>query len=155
MSDYFNLLGNGSAVISDFGHAFLGQRLGCGIGREVYEFLPDRSKVAKVETTTQSFQNIREWETWSELADTPHAKWLAPCRLISPCGIVLLMDRTEPVRERDMPARLPAWLSDLKRENYGILKGRFVCHDYGLNLLINHGAFAAKMVKRQWSEVGR
>jgi hypothetical protein len=143
----FNLSACGPATVSDFFHAFVGRRLGEGIGREVFEFIPDRSKVVKLETVTGSFQNIIEWETWHNLA-AKHRKWLAPCRFISPCGIVLLMDRTEPLRPGDIPARIPEWLSDLKRENYGILDGKFVCHDYGTNLLLNHGAFAGKLVKR-------
>jgi len=149
MSD-LNLSSCGPSVIADFGHAFCGTRLGVGIGREVFEFLPDLTKVVKIETSSRSFQNALEWETWNDLGKTKHGKWLAPCRFISPCGIVMIMDRTDPVRDGDMPGRIPEWLSDLKRENYGMLNGQFVCHDYGRNLLLNHGAFAGKMVKRKW-----
>ena len=74
----------GDSVVRDFGFAFCGAKLGAGIGREVYECAIDPSKVVKIETASQSFQNVIEWETWHRLKDGPHGKWLAPCRFISP-----------------------------------------------------------------------
>lgn len=141
---------HGVPTVADFGHLFCGEKLGGGIGRQVFVLAIDPTRVVKIETASASFQNIIEWETWKELKETPHAKWLAPCWHISPCGIVLIMDRTTPMRPGDEPKQMPEWLSDFKRSNYGALGGRVVCHDYGLNLLLNHGAFAGKMKRPQW-----
>ena len=140
----------GAATVGDFGSMFCKRQIGRGIGREVYVLETDPTKIVKIEIGSQSFQNVIEWETWDKLEDTPHAKWLAPCRHISPCGIVLIMDRTQPLRPGEEPDRMPAWLNDHKRSNYGRLGKRVVCHDYGTNLLLNHGAFNSRMRKVEW-----
>jgi len=139
-----------SIVTLDFVSSFCGKLLGCGIGRQVYEFALDHEKVIKIETSAQSFQNTIEWETWRNLKDTPSAKWLAPCHWISSSGIVLVMQKTRPFCPGEEPEQMPAWLSDFKRENYGIIDGKPVCHDYGTNLLLNHGAFTKRMQKPSW-----
>lgn len=137
-------------VLSDFARLFCGDRLGEGIGREVYALATDPSKVVKVERGEGSFQNVIEWETWGDLKGTRHAKHLAPCHWISPCGIVLIQTRVQPLTPEHEKARLPSFLCDFKRTNYGVLNGRVVCCDYGTNLLLNHGAFASKLAKPRW-----
>lgn len=137
-----------TSVSNDFIHHFLGKYLGHGISRQVYEHPHDRTLVIKIEMAARSFQNIKEWETWDALRMTKHAKWLAPCVSISVCGIVLIQKRTRPMAESEVPKSLPEWLSDHKRVNYGVLDGHVVCHDYGSNLLLNHGAFNSKMRRK-------
>jgi len=142
---------NGDAVINDFGSLFCGERLGNGIGREVYEMATDATKVVKIETAARSFQNIAEWELWRQVKDTRHAKWLAPCHHISPCGIILIMDRTEPLRRGECPKRVPDWLTDFHRGNWGMLNGRVVCHDYGYTRLVYEG-LRCGMTTPDWKE---
>lgn len=137
-----------ASIKNDFLSLFCGELLGRGIGRLVYAHASAPDYVIKVEEASRSFQNAVEWETWSALKDTRYARWLAPCHQISPCGIVLIMSRTKPLG-RD-PLRMPDFLTDFKRTNYGLLDGRPVCHDYGLSNLLNHGAFASKMKKPEW-----
>ena len=60
------------------------------------------------------------------------------------------MDRTQPMRPGEEPEKMPAWLTDHKRANYGRLGKRIVCHDYGTNLLLDHGAFKARERLVQW-----
>lgn len=151
MSDELFLNDWGVSTVRDFGLLFCGDRLGYGMSRSVYELAIDPTKVVKIEGERGFFQNVIEWETWQSLGTTPHGKWLAPCRWISPCGIVLVMDKTAPLSRRRAPPKLPEWLTDTKLTNYGLIGRRVVCHDYGTNMLLNHGAFGSKQRKvRGW-----
>jgi len=120
-----------------------------GSAREVYTFGFDKNLIVKVETGAQSFQNIIEWETWSRVKFISLARWFAPCVHISACGTVLVMARTTQPAARQYPAKLPIFLTDTKRSNYGLYKGRFVCHDYGHNLLMEYG-MTKKMRRSEW-----
>ncbi len=110
----------------------LGKQLGSGAFRTVFENKFDPTTVVKIETGGQNFYNIREWEFWKDCSHVKDvARWLAPCVDISPCGFALVMRRTTPVPKHRLPAKLPEFLTDFKEENFGILNGKFVCHDYG------------------------
>ena len=109
-----------------------GELLGEGIHRKVFACLIDPTLVVKCETGHGTFSNAREWRNWDEVrfADRWN-KWLAPCVAISPLGTVLLQKRCEPLRKSDtLPDELPAFLTDIKPQNFGWLAGRLVCHDY-------------------------
>lgn len=123
--------------------------LGSGIARNTYSSKAFPNCVVKVEEGVGSFQNVIEWETWGRVKHTQHAKWFAPCEWISPNGSVLIMRRTEPAQKRQYPERMPSFLSDFKRANYGMLDGRLVCHDYGTNLLMEYG-MTKRMIKANW-----
>ncbi len=126
--------------------------IGSGAARKVFSCSLRPDCVVKVEEGSKSFQNITEWQTWQQVQGLPQAKWFAPCLDISPCGSVLVMRRTEPAPKGQLPSRLPAFFTDLKRTNFGLLDGRFVCHDYGISNLISHGLLAG-MVKATWWEL--
>ncbi len=107
--------------------------------------------VIKIEERSGYFQNVVEWETWQRVKDTPLARWFAPCRWISPNGSVLIMERTRPAGDVQYPDRMPAFLCDFKRRNYGMLADNLVCHDYGTNLLFEHG-MTKRMIAARWSD---
>lgn len=110
-----------------------GKQLGKGISREVYEFGPDTNYVIKFELGQRSFQNVMEWTTWNDYKDAPAvAKWLAPCKMISDCGAILLQRRTELIRRSELPEKVPTWATDTKIGNWGLVDGNPVMHDYGL-----------------------
>lgn len=123
--------------------------IGSGMSRRVWTspFLPGR--VVKTEEGSRRFQNVFEWETWNQVKDTKWARWFAPCVTISPCGGVLVMERTSRPTEKQFVARMPVFLTDFKRENYGMLKGRLVCHDYGTNVLMQTG-LNDRLKKVEW-----
>lgn len=123
-------------------------RLGFGMSRVTWSsnVLPDC--VIKVEENSHQFQNIMEWEIWQRVIGTPFEKWFAPCKWISPNGSVLIMARTTPPAE--YPEEMPYFLSDFKRENYGMYQGRLVCHDYGTTLMLEYG-MTKRMRKIKWS----
>ena len=144
----------GSVVKNDFIRTFLGDRLGFGVARQVYALHGQTALVAKIETTAQSFQNITEWQLWHEVQFTPWARWFAPCRRISPCGIVLIQERTRPLPPGELPKELPDFFTDLKPENFGLIDGQVVCHDYALHLASSNGLSKArvrKVKKDEWS----
>ena len=126
------------------------QVIGEGSARKVYSsaILPDC--VVKVEESSKSFQNIAEWQAWQQVKDTPAAKWFAPCVEISPSGSVLLMRRVERVPKSMYPKRVPAFFTDLKRANWGLLEGRMVCCDYGVTNLIHYGMTSGTKAAKWW-----
>lgn len=126
-----------------------GEPLALGSAREVYINALDTSKVIKFEYKLGSFQNITEWQTWQDMQFTKMGKkWLAPVRAVSPCGRILIQDRAAILSNRmDMvPEKVPAWASDHKLENFGVIGDNVVCIDYGLNLLTSYGN-SNRMVK--------
>jgi hypothetical protein len=123
----------GTTVSRDFFYMFAGNVLGAGEFRIVYEHKHRDDLVLKVEPHAQAFQNIVEWEFWEENKEYKRiARWLAPCEFISPCGIILAMKKTVKPQRADYPKKVPYFLTDLKRDNFGMLDGRLVSHDYGL-----------------------
>lgn len=140
-----------------------GRVLGQGAARTVYEHAFDPTVVIKFEHTAGNFQNIMEWEAWQRIKHTDLSQWFAPCLAISPNGCVLAQRRTR--RPTNYPDKVPAFFTDLKLDNFGILphgncftdevlvdrnpKGTFVCHDYGLTLLFEKG-MTKRMVKADW-----
>ena len=137
-----------------------GAKLGEGMSRTVFEceLLPDC--VVKVETDARRFQNVMEWEIWQRVKDTPAARWFAQCRWISPSGLVLIMERTRVPGQSEYLEKVPAWFTDLKRQNWGMARaekkdgkpGRewLVCHDYGTSLVIEEGTITKRMRKADW-----
>lgn len=113
-----------------------GEMIGDGIHRDVFECRIDPTLVVKVENDGdwRYFANVHEMKFWNDHEDSPKiARWLAPCKWLSPEGKVLLQRRVQPIRDSDeLPAKLPAFLNDVKRENYGWLDGKLVCFDYAM-----------------------
>jgi hypothetical protein len=152
-------LSDNTAIHRDTFHMLCDERIGCGMSRSVWssKVLPDC--VIKVEEGAGKFQNIVEWETWQRVRETPFSRWFAACHWISPNGMVLVMERTRPPAPSEYPDRMPAFLCDFKRTNYGISQATdpktgkaadtFVCHDYGTNLLFEHG-MTKRMRKADW-----
>jgi len=113
-----------------------GELLGEGISRKVFACKLDPSLVVKVEMPGESdeyrnFANAYEYRNWHENSDyRPVADWLAPCVSLSPCGLILLQKRVEPLRDSELPEKVPDFLTDLKKANFGLYEGRVVCCDY-------------------------
>ena len=128
---------------------FLGEKLGEGIARKVYVFRPDPKLVVKIEHGSRSFQNVLEYEAWNYLR-TKHAKWLAPCRSISPCGSMLLQWRADSLRESEKFKRLPKFLVDIKRENFGMIGDQMVCFDYG-TLIHSLNLTSTALIPAKWA----
>jgi hypothetical protein len=136
----------------DFMLSMLGRQLGEGIARRVFLMDLRDDLVVKIEDGARSFQNVLEHEAWERVKGTEFGKWFAPVEWISACGMVMLMKRTMPAQPKQLPARLPVFLTDTKRTNYGMLNGKFVCHDYGTNILMERGMSKAMHKVDWWGE---
>lgn len=128
--------------------------IGRGMSRIVYtsRLLPDC--VIKVETGAGMFQNVIEWETWQRVVNTPASRWFAECKWIGAAGRILIMERTRPPTPSEFPDKVPVYLTDLKRTNYGMSTGKadsqwLVCHDYGTHRLFEHG-MTKRLKKADW-----
>lgn len=140
-----------NTICRDFFGLIAGDELGRGIARRVHVFEPDPSLVLKFETPTHSFQNVQEWQVWDRIKDTKHARWFAPCVKISACGTVLLQKRAQPIAARKLPKRVPAFFTDMKSTNWGLIDDRAVSIDYGTHLLMEVG-MTGRLRKADWSD---
>ena len=84
-----------------------GDLIDYGLSRRVYVYEPNPDYVIKFENKGRWFQNVIEWETWSEVKETKYSRWFAPCRMISPCGTVLVQERTTPLPHEKYPKQMP------------------------------------------------
>ena len=124
-----------AATFEDAFNLLCGEKLGSGIHREVFECRLRPDLVCKVEIHSgrdRIFANVLEAEYWNAHGGNPAiGKWLAPCGFLSPDGRILLQERAEriPVDYR-LPEKLPIFLDDIKRSNFGLIDGKLVCIDY-------------------------
>lgn len=112
-----------------------GERLGFGLHRSVFECRIRPGWVVKVEAgESRRFANVLEHEFWeSHQFFEKVAIWLAPCGELSADGRLLLQRRVSSLPgDFKFPPKMPEFLSDLKRSNFGLWKGRLVCVDYAL-----------------------
>ena len=87
-----------------------------------------------------------EMRFWDNASDAVK-KWLAPCEYLSPDGLLLLQRRVDPVPSSfEMPEKMPGFMMDFKRNNFGILNGALVCVDYAMTIS-DHGL---KLKKVGW-----
>lgn len=117
------------ATYEDAFNLLCGKLLGEGIHRKVFECRLRDDLVVKVESEEnwRYFPNVLEMRFWN---DHEHYKkvadWLAPCEYMSPDGRILLQRKASPIVDRSaLPEQVPAFLSDLKPENFGMLDERF------------------------------
>lgn len=127
--------------------------IGSGAGRKVYKTHLLPGLVVKVEEAGRSFQNVIEWETWQRVKDTKAAKWFAPCESISSDGIILVMAQTTQPALDQYPIKMPSFMTDFKRTNYGMYQGRLVAHDYGIPICMDYGIFSKRMRNVEWWDV--
>lgn len=115
-----------------------GNKIGSGIHRDVFECRLRPDLVVKVEIveTWRYFANVHEMKFWNDNEYRKDiTKWLAPCEYLSPDGRILLQRRVDPIGSKTrLPDKLPAFLTDVKKDNYGLLDGRLVCFDYALSI---------------------
>lgn len=128
-----------------------GDKIGSGIHRDVFECRISPQYVVKVENSGEwrFFANVHEMKFWSDNQFCRSiAQWLAPCYMLSPDGRILLQHRASPLRPDDkLPDKLPAFLTDVKRENFGRLDNRIVCVDYASTIDV----ISTRLRKVNWS----
>lgn len=137
--------------IDDLKRLVLGEKLGAGVYRTVYEYALDPKLVVKVEKDDGCFANVREWDLWQEVESMPTLRdWFAPVVAISPCGLLLVQRRTKRITRLDrVPEKVPEFFTDLKIDNWGKLGKRYVCHDYAMHLATRP---TTRLKKAKWRE---
>ena len=139
------------AVQRDINIVLFGKRLDQGATREVFEWhMHEKKYVIKVEEG-DTFHNIEEHKIWCCVEGTEYEKWFAPVFRITPGGHALIMRRTREARKGDpeFPKEIPDFFVDVRYRNWGILDGRWVCHDYAYHNIIKAGLQNVKMVEKQ------
>lgn len=139
-------------ALQEINNVFLGEHIGEGAYRNVYSCKVRDDIVIKKEKQSGNFANIMEWKVWYEVIGTPFEKWFAPCINISIDGDVLLQKKVQPLRDSELPEKIPHFFSDIKKENFGLLDGKFVCCDYG-SLIITKKWSEKQMRKPRWGDL--
>lgn len=104
-----------------------------GTYRKVFEYRDHDDLVVKVEKTDsrRSFSNVFEARNWEDYKGFKTvACWLAPCVRMSPDGLILIQKKVTPLKPEDIPTHIPAFLGDVKYQNFGWYNGQVVCCDY-------------------------
>lgn len=122
-------------ISTDMVLSLCGGILGEGASRHTYVYNLDPKYVIKVETGNGG-HNMVEYLLWDEVKDLHGPlswvkEWFAPVKWISPNGRLLVMERTYEKSDKERPKKVPAFFTDLKRNNWGWIGNKFVCHDYG------------------------
>lgn len=127
-----------AATFEDAFNLLCGELLGEGIHRKVFECKLRPELVVKVEQDERRyFANVFEERFWTEHEHySKVAAWLAPCEFLSPDGRLLLQRRVDPLPSGyELPERVPSFVTDMKRSNFGLLDGRLVSVDYSMFLM--------------------
>lgn len=125
-------------------------KIGGGVFRDVFSCRIQSDLVVKVEIDQEwrSFENVKAMRFWSEWQYVVKIKlWLAPCEYLSPDGRILLQRRADPIPASfELLDKLPTFLTDIKRENFGLFEGRLVCIDYAMTIM----DASTRLKKAEW-----
>ena len=109
----------------------LGDKLGEGQYRIVFDFALIPDTVCKFDKSCPASANWNEYNVWNAVKGTRHEKWFAPIVAISPGGEFLLMKKARPIQDGDKwPKKIPLFFADVKRDNFGFIDNKIVCTDY-------------------------
>ena len=148
VSDLLNI----TPIALDFVTSICGHYIGSGSYRSVFDYNLDDRYVVKIEPCNTNC-NMVEYMIWDEVKGLINnlewvKKWFAPVKWISPNGRILIMRKTTQKPNKKMPEKIPAFLWDIRADNFGWIGKNFVCHDYGQFYNMIH--YPKKMVKAKW-----
>lgn len=135
--------------VRDAWEALLGAPIGTGCTRLVYENARNKKEVVKIERDDWSKDNLREWDIYNALEQTKWGDWLAPVVWISANGKILIQKRTYPFIGTPLPTKIPSFLEDVHKKNFGMYENRIVCHDYAQTNFIKDSSLI-KLKKPKW-----
>lgn len=110
------------------------KKIGTGVYRTVYSLEFTSSKVIKVANSKLGeAENARESALWEDLKlyYPKISKWFAPVYYYSATGKYLIQEKVIFPDKKKYPKKLPAFFSDTKYSNFGLLNGKWVCVDFG------------------------
>ena len=143
-----------ASVSADLITCLVGEKIGTGCYRSVYEYNLDSKYVIKIEPLNTNC-NITEYLLWNEIrgltGELAWVKdWFAPVKWMSPNGRVLVMERTKQDYKKKKPTEIPKFMWDVKEDNFGWLGKKYVCHDYGQFYNFIHYSKAMQKVGNRW-----
>lgn len=115
---------------------FVGDYLGSGVYRDVYVNNLNKKQVIKIAKDGYgAVANMKEFDIWCEVVGFKNGlqwvkDWFCPVVSLSSNGAILIMERTFDKPGKKKPDKIPAFLFDTHKGNFGWLGNRFVCHDY-------------------------
>lgn len=122
----------GVGELRELAYFATGKQLGYGMSRSVYLNRAQPDTIIKIENYADHKQNVMEWLVWNSFKNVKGiGEWLCPCHALSASGTFLVMDYARDLEPHEKPKRIPSFISDVKLDNFGMLKGRVVLRDYG------------------------
>ena len=114
-----------------------GDFVGEGNSRIVYDCPIYPGYVTKISKDADNHDNIMEYEMWCSVAHQPKMnKWFADVKWLSGNGRVMIQKKAIHINDKNkknIPTKVPAFLSDMKFDNYGFIGKQFVCFDYAFS----------------------
>lgn len=155
--DEVSLISGLQDVNTDLITSLIGEKLGQGSYRAVYQHNWDKDWVIKIEPKSTD-SNVTEFMLWDEVnglcGDLSWVRnWFAPVLWMSPNGKVLCMQKTTEYpknKKLERPREIPDFFSDVKWDNFGWINNRFVCHDYGFICRFIKYDKKMRKIKNQW-----
>lgn len=152
MKHPYKKIHNNPVGARDLCHLVVGDWLGRGQNREVYQLNLNDDYVIKHEARGRDFQNQAEWRVWEAVKHTDLEKWFAPCHSISLNGHWLVQRKVEFPDRSKYPAKLPDFFGDTKYNNFGLYEGRWVACDYGYPSYDWFFSRHTRLVKTKWKD---
>lgn len=133
-------------ITRELANFFLGDYIGCGISRYVFNFAHNSKYVVKVDASDLN-ANVLENDIWDRVKNDPKLNsWFAPVVSLSRCGRIMLQQKCKTgVSDNLYPKFVPEFFQDKKYENWGMYRGKIVCFDYPSVKMFNPTRF--KLVK--------
>ncbi len=146
MSNVNDISEEGNLIRNQTLSLFVGEQIGSGAYRRVYECVHDDSWVVKVEYCGREFCNIAEMQVWNEVKGTPIEHYFAPCQEVDVLGLALVQRRCRPFTseksfkkaiDKYWGGKVPDFFDDVHYGNFGLFEENdvttLVCIDYGFN----------------------
>lgn len=129
----------------DLSSMIFGDKIGSGCSRTVYTYVPDPNRFVIKIAQEDPTDNFSEAAVWEAVKGHDVSVWFAPVQYISKNGQLLVQRRTRPLHPCQVPRLVPVFIDDPHSENWGMLDGRAVVHDYAYHNLMRTGARTTRL----------
>lgn len=145
--------------ILDMNDTLLGESIGEGQYRSVYTCKLNPKLVIKVQKDPGQSNNIVEFDTWQQLQwVNPRIRdWFMPCNWCSQNGRFLVQPKGKdiPIETGRRKIKVPEFLTDVKRENFKLYKGKMVIVDYDFTIFklfdLHHNFKMREITQDEWN----
>lgn len=135
-----------------------GKFIGEGQSRIVYDCAILPGYVVKIEKEADTWHNQKEYLFYQSVYyQSEVTKWLCPIKWVSENGRIMIQKKASPItskNRKNLPKRVPAFLSDIKEANYGFIGEQLVCWDYSSSLDLSSSYALGKQTKKFKSHLG-